>query len=340
VIVDQPFDGQNGLASYGWGGLYAQAADDVFLPNEAVIDRVTCTMTIRADDKPPAEYGLDVFPVKPPGEFGIDEYPSYYPIHRVIGASAVRDLGEMEIAGIAARVFEVTFDVDLGVDPGRYWLSAFAPYSSGCWFGTSGIGTPINGHQGYWRYLVTGPGFWELSEDVPGLGYPTDLAMRVEGHAVTSVPVEDFHLAVGRHMVGDLEDLRVFDEDVITCWSNFNVEASEPHIVEVHFGLTCPVEEPQRLFVLSATSLNDLSPPGRAEIRLRNWATGELDLFDEHSINSKAKQHQTIVPDPADFIRPDDGRIELSIRHVMFEHWHIGYQTYFDWVEVFADEGE
>ncbi len=58
-------------------------------------------------------------------------------------------------------------------------------------------------------------------------------------------------------------------------------------------------------------------PTGTAQIRLRNWSTGNFEVVETYAINSTDAVHTSENIDATNYVDAN-GAIELSIKHIVF----------------------
>lgn len=174
VLLHQIHDGRDGITAYGgMNESYAWAGDDITLEHQTRLDRATFWMLMHPE-YPPSQVILNFYGPHSPGS-GV---PAEDEFHTVEHETSIVDLGKYSIGPY--HVYEVRFEsLDLTLKPGRYWLSpvAWGTGVSGPAYWATGCGAAtVQGEGAYYDWYW---GFWYPVDDL--LGYPTDLAMKVEG---------------------------------------------------------------------------------------------------------------------------------------------------------------
>ncbi len=137
----------------------------------------------------------------------------------------------------------------------------------------------------------------------------------------------------GQLLGGTVDDLRLSDDAYLRVRSRFGFTALEPNFLQLQVLATTDATDAQQLAVTIESGINH--PAGTATLRLRNWQTGQLQVVESFAISNTESAVTIDRVDATDRIRNSDGRIELSVRHVVIAVFTaLGFDSRFDLVEV------
>ena len=143
----------------------------------------------------------------------------------------------------------------------------------------------------------------------------------------------DFDVTFGTLLNGGLTELIVSDDQLLRARSSFGFLSSEPNVMTFEIGAETTVQLPSLIDLVIESRINN--PGGSARVRLRNFISNALEEVDSYAIGT-TESIQTIDDVSAvDRVRPSDGRIELSIKHVVIATFSLsGFVSSFDEVRV------
>lgn len=143
--------------------------------------------------------------------------------------------------------------------------------------------------------------------------------------------LEDVAVTFGTHVSGGLPQLTESDDAYYRTRSRPGFTAFEPNRADVRFGLDMP-GDPATLHAAIESRLNN--PSGTAKIGFRDWAAGAVDFVATYALTTNDAT-ETIPGVPAAEYRRDDGRVEMTAKHVVIATFSaIGFDSYFDRVAL------
>ncbi len=145
--------------------------------------------------------------------------------------------------------------------------------------------------------------------------------------------LQDVAVGFGTLISGEILDLCGSDDERVQVRSQFGFTAMEPNIVDLRVGAISPVESPSLIDLTVEGHINQ--PGGSARLRLRNWATGFFNRVHNYNVGVPETIQEVLGIDAATFVRPSDGRIEVSVfQSVLATFSAQGFDSFTDWVEV------
>ena len=126
----------------------------------------------------------------------------------------------------------------------------------------------------------------------------------------------DFEIAVGTLIGGGLPQLRASDNEYVRTRSGFGENFSEAHLMRMFVIASTETPSPTSLSVSVEARISE--PTGRSTIALRNWHTDRFDVIGSHAIGMQDITATFENLDAGLYVRGDDGRIEVSVSHVVF----------------------
>lgn len=144
--------------------------------------------------------------------------------------------------------------------------------------------------------------------------------------------ITDASVFFGVHLTGDAASLAVSDDQFLRTRSRFGFTAIEPNLMELRVGFLTDQPSASLLDLAIESRINH--PSGTAKLRLRNWMTNSFQPIDEYPVTATEAVHT--VPDvPATGLIRADGRIELSVRHIVVAVFTAtGFDSFFDHIDA------
>ncbi len=153
---------------------------------------------------------------------------------------------------------------------------------------------------------------------------------RPSGGSVTPAMVE---VEIGDHRSGGVGDLHQVDDRILIASSAAGHSRTEPNVTETVFGAFHSGSSATTLTLTIDSSIT--SPGGVATVRLRNWATGEWAQVGRYPIGTSVESFTIEGIEAADYVHEKDGRIELSIRHVVITTFEVGgFESRYDRIAI------
>lgn len=151
-----------------------------------------------------------------------------------------------------------------------------------------------------------------------------------------AITIEEVRAEVGTIISGGIAEI-IDKEDLrwLRTRSQFGFSILEPNILDLR--VICTADNPLPLLDLDVRSRIN-QPGGTARIRLRNWSTNQLQQVGQHTIGTTWIDFQVDGLPSTNYVRASDGRIELSIKHVVAATFSaLGFDSFFDEIEVGFD---
>jgi hypothetical protein len=146
----------------------------------------------------------------------------------------------------------------------------------------------------------------------------------------------DFAVVEGAHVSGGLSDLFASDDSHLRVRSEIGLSAFEPNVLDVVFGAVTTAEDHQTIDLIVESRIDN--PSGAATLRLRNWSTNQFETVAAYGIGTTEDVFAVDGASSADRVRPSDGRLELSARHVVIATFSVlGFDSFFDHVRMEVD---
>jgi len=132
---------------------------------------------------------------------------------------------------------------------------------------------------------------------------------------LTGTTVNDVQVVTGTVLEGDVSSIRASDDVRLRTRSGFGSTLVDLHHMEVLIGANTTVDGAANVEITVESSIDQ--PSGSAQIRVRNWTTGQLNLVDTYAVG-QTEASRVIGPlAAADYIS-GEGDIEVSIKHIVF----------------------
>lgn len=151
-------------------------------------------------------------------------------------------------------------------------------------------------------------------------------------NAESIAPLKDFEVTFGSLLSGTLAELIESDDAVVHTRSQFGFSAIEPNLLLLDVGATA-TSEVSTLNLTIESRINN--PVGNATYALRRWTTNMFETVGMNPISNSESIHE-IDGIPADgYIRANDQRVELRIKHVVVAVFSaLGFDSFIDQVEI------
>ncbi len=137
---------------------------------------------------------------------------------------------------------------------------------------------------------------------------PINVAELTDVQIITGMNISDDILS------GDIEALRAADLTSFHTRSGFGATEIDLHHMKLVVRATTDVIDPTLIDVMVRSHLSDAG--GTAQLKLRNWTTGSLDLIGTYGTSTAQTTNFFTDINAADYIG-SGGEIELSIKHVI-----------------------
>jgi hypothetical protein len=137
---------------------------------------------------------------------------------------------------------------------------------------------------------------------------------------------------LGTHLSGGLAQLVSSDNLRVRARSHFGFSSTEPNIIDMR--LAAQSDDPgAEIDLVIEGRLNH--PNGTCRLRLRNWTSGSFNQVHQYPIGQTETTEEVLGIAAVNFIRPSDGRIELSVRQsVVVTFSATGFDSFTDLVEI------
>jgi hypothetical protein len=152
--------------------------------------------------------------------------------------------------------------------------------------------------------------------------------VRIERRYCGGTNLTDVAVQQGSIISGGLSELLASDETHLRTRSAFGFTAFEPNVLDLRIGAATGVESPATI---------DLAVESRitARLRLINYASNVFDEVASYSIGTTESTFTVDDVPAADHVRASDGRLDLSIKHVVMATFSLaGFDSYFDLAAV------
>lgn len=159
---------------------------------------------------------------------------------------------------------------------------------------------------------------------------PRAMAFLPEPAAIAELT--DFEVTAGSLLSGGIEELGQSDDTYLHTRSTFGFTVVEPNLMVSEFGFT-GVEEWTNLEFIVEHRINH--PVGEFTFSLNDWSLDSFRVVATGSVHPFDFVYTVAAADGNLWVRPDDQRIELRIKHVVVAVFSaIGFDSYFDQIEV------
>lgn len=144
----------------------------------------------------------------------------------------------------------------------------------------------------------------------------------------------DYTITVGTENIGTLQRLRESDNFRVRIQSEFGFSVLEPDLTEIVVGAATTVSDPLRLDLTIEDKIDH--PTGTVRVWLRDWNAGFYDQVQQYAVNTtETSRTFESIPNPADYVRDSDGRVQVRLRHVVLAVFSaFGFETWIDQVKV------
>lgn len=147
--------------------------------------------------------------------------------------------------------------------------------------------------------------------------------------------LDSLEVVAGSLLSGSIEDLVNSDDSSVHTRSEPGFTAFEPNLMDTVIGVVSPTESGDANAIGLTIESRINHPVGEAKVRLRDWSTGEFEQVDSYEIGTTEEIVTISGVDATNHIRPDDSRIDLSLRHVVIATFTAsGFDSFVDHIEV------
>ena len=145
--------------------------------------------------------------------------------------------------------------------------------------------------------------------------YPGVVIIRGQGSpTVETAMLTDFQVVTGTLLDGALPDLVDSDDSYLHTRSGYDSTAIDMHHMQMRVTALTTLAEPSSIALTIEDRIN--IPPGRAQIWMRNWNSGALDLVGTYAIGTTEEARSIDGIDATDYVGAA-GEIEVSIKHIV-----------------------
>lgn len=151
-----------------------------------------------------------------------------------------------------------------------------------------------------------------------------------------TITLNEVRAEIGTILSGGIADI-INNEDQrwLRTRSQFGFSVLEPNVIDLRVVFTA--DNPLPLLAVGVRSRIN-QPGGTARVRLRNWSTNQLQQIGQHTIGTAWFEFNAEGLTSSPYVRTSDGRIELSVKHVVAATFSVlGFDSFFDEVEVEFD---
>lgn len=145
--------------------------------------------------------------------------------------------------------------------------------------------------------------------------------------------LNDLSVVFGSLLSGDVEGLVASDQNEVVVRSQPGFSAIEPDIMRIVIGATTDIENAAALNLIFEGRINH--PNGVNRLLLRNWTNNQLVQQRQSPIGFPEVQHVVRNIPAANYIRADDGRIEVAVhQYVVAAFSALGFDSSIDRIEI------
>ncbi|MGI9012816.1 MAG: choice-of-anchor B family protein [Phycisphaerales bacterium] len=146
-----------------------------------------------------------------------------------------------------------------------------------------------------------------------------------------------YTLLFGAEVDGDIDSLRLSDDNYLRINSQFGFLSSEPNVMEMQLLFETDATSPNTVDVTIESRINN--PNGTARVRVKNHNTGLFDLVDVYPINQTESVRAITGLDAADYVNlANNGAIRVKLKQVVVATFSVqGFQTRLDQIAVDVD---
>ncbi|MGI9014878.1 MAG: hypothetical protein ACR2GY_11615 [Phycisphaerales bacterium] len=146
-------------------------------------------------------------------------------------------------------------------------------------------------------------------------------------------PLQSYTLALGTHFLGDLDDMRISDDQHLILQSQFGFLSSEPNVIDVRVLAETAIENAAAIDVRFEGRLNN--PAGTTRVRLRNANNGRYEQVGSFAVDQEEMVHEVTGLDPDMYLDVKAGRIAASFRTVVVATFSTsGFRAGYDLIEI------
>ena len=143
----------------------------------------------------------------------------------------------------------------------------------------------------------------------------------------------DFSIVTGTLLGGGLPDLIASDDSYVHTRSGFGRTFTDLHNMEMVVDAVTNLSNPQSLDLTFESRIDE--PAGIAQVRLFNYNTQQFEQVGSHGLGNTDAVNTIEDIDAADYVDPNTGGIELSIKHIVFvPFFAFTFESFVDHVEI------
>lgn len=156
---------------------------------------------------------------------------------------------------------------------------------------------------------------------------------RSDGGGGTPATLTGLIVLDGVILSGGLPELEESDDAFLRTEARVTGEVAQPHLLRLRINAQTNVQNPSALTITIEGRITDVE--AQTTLRLRDWVNGGFVQVDQFSMGMHEEAHETVVPQPADYIRAADGVLRLEIKQIVFFPFTLnGFHTFLDHVEI------
>ena len=241
---------------------------------------------------------------------------------------AVDASGNIFTTGVIETFSDIDYLFTMKLSPAgdRLWTREYAGPQDG---GSRGYEIAIGS---FGRVYVAGDSWGGSTEmDLATVAYEDD-----PGETESAV-LDAANITFGSLIAGDIDSLRTADDVYLRAQSQFGFLSSEPNVIVLNVAANVTDSSPASLELSVEAQLNN--PGGSMRLRLRDWDENSLEEVHSYTLGTTEVRETASITDAAQYIRDDDGRIELSIKSIIVATFSLsGFQAAFDQIDIAFSE--
>jgi len=157
---------------------------------------------------------------------------------------------------------------------------------------------------------------------IKGQGEPTD----------ETALLTDVQIVTGALLGGGLPDLLASDDAHLRTRSGFGATLIDLHHMEMRVTAMTTVENPGNIELTVEDRIDE--PAGTAQLRLRNWTTGQHDLIGAYPLGSTDAVHTFQNVNAANYVN-GQGELAVALKHIVFVPFlAFTFESFVDHVEI------
>ena len=144
--------------------------------------------------------------------------------------------------------------------------------------------------------------------------------------------VTDVEVRTGSLLSGSVNELTGSDDTYVRTRSGFGSTLVDLHHMELAVFAITAIPSPTALNLTIEDHIDQ--PSGTAQVRLRNWVTGNLDIVGSYTLGPADQVHSFSDIDAANYVS-GTGEIEVAIKHLVFKPYlAFTFESFIDDVRV------